>query len=92
MTLCTKYNHRLTPGIHDQPNVLVRKTELLFVCKANFKEDNRDPSLCVCVTSYVFCVSVPRKRFLGNYYSHHHQIWHGATASGTIMHHVLLLY
>ena len=23
------------------------------------------------------CVSVPHKRFLGNYWSHHHQTWHG---------------
>ena len=30
--------------------------------------------MCVCVCVYV---SVPRKRFLGNYQSHLHQTWHG---------------
>ena len=28
-------------------------------------------SLCECV-----CVCVPRKRVIGNYFSHHHQTWH----------------
>ena len=34
------------------------------------------PSLCACACLSV-CVSVPRKWFLWNYWSYHHQTWHG---------------
>ena len=30
--------------------------------------------VCMCLS---VCVSVPHKRFLGNYWSHHLQTWHG---------------
>ena len=49
---------------------------------ANFNIDNAK-CVCVCmhvyVCSYIYiytCVFVPRKWFLGNCWSHHHQIWH----------------
>ena len=45
--------------------------------------------VCVCVCACV-CVCVPRKRFFGNCH-HHHQTWHGITASDMVMHHMLII-
>ena len=47
----------------------------------------RDPCLCVCV-----CLLVPCKRFLGNYWTHHHQIWRGDCLRHENASHVIVNY
>ena len=46
-------------------------------CLKNLKWRRRAPRVCVCLCVCLsVCVSVPRKWFLGNYWSRHHQTWH----------------
>ena len=57
--------------ISDITNVNVDDPESVCICVC----------VCVCVCLSI-CPSVPRKRFTGNYWSHHHKTWH----SGCLRH------